>query len=91
MGIFNIFKKKSTEEIFRSKVREAFENSVQNAMKHLNGDMLFDGMMIQVAIGSMRKALLESPELQIFGLSQNWNPEEIIDEEFRRAMSKYLE
>lgn len=91
MRLFNIFKKKSTEEVFRKKVRNAFESSVQDTMKHLNGNMLFDGLMVQAAIGNMRKALLESPELQILGLSQNWSPEEIIDEECRRVMSKYLE
>lgn len=91
MGLFSIFKKKSNEEVFRSKVRNAFEDSVRDTMKHLNGDKMFDGLMIQAAIGTMRKALLESPELQILGLSQNWSPEEIIDDECRRVMSKYLE
>lgn len=91
MRLFNIFKKKSTEEMFREKIRNAFENSVRDTKKHLNGDMLFDGLMVQAAIGNMRKALLEAPEIQILGLSQNWSPEKIIDEECQRVMSKYLE
>lgn len=76
--------------MFRSKVRDVFEESVKNAKKHLSGDMLFDGMIIQAAIGNARKALLAHPLLQPFGLSQNWFPEEIIDEECRKVMNKYL-
>lgn len=52
--------------------------------------MLCDGMIIQASIGSMRKSLLEATELQLIGLLQDWMLEEIIDEEFRRVMSKYL-
>ena len=90
MSIFNLFRKKSTEEVFREKVRDAFEESVRDAKKHLNGNMLFDGMILQASIGTMRQSLLDSPELQILGLSQNWSPEIIIDEECKRVMNKYL-
>ena len=33
MELFNILKKKSTEEVFREKVRNAFENSVQGSKR----------------------------------------------------------
>ena len=88
--MFDLFKKKSTKDLFRLKVRNAFEESVKDVSKHLNGDLLFDGLMVQAAIGNVRKALLEAPEIHILGLYQDWIPEEIIDEECGRAMDKYL-
>lgn len=88
---FKIFKKKSTQDVFRSKVRDVFEESVKNAKKQSSGNMLFDDMIIQAAIGNAREALLAQPELQLLGLSQNWIPEAIIDEECKRVMNKYLQ
>lgn len=91
MGLFSIFKKKSPEEVFRKKVRKAFESSVKDAKSQLMGDPMFDGMIVQAAIGTMRQSLLNVPELQILGLTQSWSPEMIIDEECKRVLAKYLE
>lgn len=55
------------------------------------GDPMFDGMIVQAAIGTMRQSLLNVPELQILGLTQSWSPEMIIDEECNRVLAKYLE
>ena len=90
MGLFNLFKKKSPEEVFRKKVRAAFEESVKDVRSQLTGESFFDGMLVYAAIGNMRKALLDVPELQFLGLTQDWMPEEIIDEECNRVLSKYL-
>lgn len=90
MGLFN-FKKKSAEEKFREKIREAFESSVKEVASQLSGNDFTDGLMVQAAIGSVRKALLDQPELQIVGLMANgWTPEQIIDEECNRVLNKYL-
>lgn len=91
MGFFNIFKKKSPQEVFRKRVRDCFEESVKKIRSQLTGDPLFDGMRVHAAIACMRKALLEVPELQMLALMQDWNPELIIDEECKRVLSKYLE
>lgn len=90
MGLFN-FKKKSPEEKFRRKIREAFESSVKEVVPQLTGNGFTDGLMVQAAIGSVRKALLDQPDLQIIGLmANNWTPEQIIDEECKYVMDKYL-
>lgn len=89
-GLFNLFKKKSPREVFRKKVRDAFEESVKYVRSQLTGESFIDGMLVQASIGNMRKALLDAPELQILGLTQDWIPEEIIDEECSRVLSKYL-
>lgn len=91
MAIFDIFKKRTPDEEFRKKVREAFEESVRDVKGKLNGDPLFDGMMIKASIGCMRKALIDAPELNILGIIQDWDPMQIIDEECKRVLHKYLE
>lgn len=89
--VFNLFKKKKAEDVFRKKVSDAFEESVRIAEKKLTGNPMFDGMIVQTAIGSTRKFLIESPELQVLGMMADWIPEQIIDEECKRVMQKYLE
>lgn len=89
--VFNLFKKKKAEDVFRKKVSDAFEESVRITEKKLTGNPMFDGMMVQAAIGSTRKFLIESPELQVLGMMADWIPEQIIDEECKRVMQKYLE
>lgn len=92
MGLLNFFRKKTPEEVFRKKVRGAFEESVKDAKRHLMGNALIDGMLVQAAIGNTRQALLNAPELQMLGLmSTNWMPEDVIDQECKRVMKKYLE
>ena len=91
MGLFNFFRKKSAEEQFREKVRDAFEASVKNAIPKLTGDNFMDGLLVQAAIGSVRKSLLDQPELQIIGLAaSDWTPEQVVDEECNRVLNKYL-
>lgn len=91
MGIFDIFRKKTPEQKFREKVRDAFEESVRDAKKQLMNNPMFDGLLIEAAIGNTRKALLEVPELQVLGLMANgWIPEEVIDQECNRCLNKYL-
>lgn len=96
MGLFNFRRKqtvknKSAEEQFREKIREAFESSAEKAISNLSGDSFMDGLMVQAAIGSVRKSLLEQPELQVVGLmARDWSPELIIDEECNRVLNKYL-
>ena len=91
MGLFNFFRKKSAEEIFREKVRDAFEASVKKTIPQLSGDNFMDGLLIQAAIGAVRKSLLDQPELQVIGLAaSNWTPEQVIDEECNRVLNKYL-
>lgn len=68
-----------------------FEDAVRNAKRHLMGDSMMDGMIVQAAIGEYRKALLEDPGIQLIGLSANgWMPEMIIEEETKRILDKYL-
>lgn len=90
MGIFDLFRKKSPEEVFRNKVRGVFEETVRN--KKLTGSML-DGMLLQAAIYSARDKLrLEYALLLLGGVSNidDWSPEAIIDQECNRVMNKYL-
>lgn len=90
MGLLDLFKKEKPEDVFRKKVRDAFEESVKDTKNQLMGEPMLDGMLIQAAIGTMRLSLLEAPELQALGLMSNWNSEQIIDEECKRVVRKYL-
>ena len=90
MELFDFSKKKKTEDAFREKIRDAFEESVRDVKKELVGEPMIDGLMVQAAIGVTRQSLLETSELQILGLMSNLNLEEIIDEECKRVMQKYL-
>lgn len=91
MGIFCIFRKRTLEDKFRRKVRKAFRTSVKDVKSQLTGNSLTDGLMVEAAVGNMRRALLSTPELLIIGIMQDsFVPEKIIDEECNRIMRKYL-
>lgn len=89
--MFNFFKKKSPEAVFRTKIRNGFEDTVKNATRQLVGDPLTDGILVQTAIGSFRQFLLSSPSVMYLQLSaKEWSPTDIIEEEFKRTMDKYI-
>lgn len=92
MGLFGLFKTK--EEKFRLHVRNLFDESVQNVINE-HGDMIkdpmFGGMMVQAAIGSVYQTLKNDPKLSLFAKTSDFDPLEIIEEECKRAMGKYLE
>ena len=92
MGLFGFFKSK--EEQFRSHIRDCFEESVKNTIKE-KGDLLkepmFGGLMIQAAIGPMYQTLKNDPKLGILSVKYDFDPYEIIEEECKRTMNKYLE
>ncbi len=92
MGIFGLFKSK--KEKFRSHVRACFDESVQDVVKREGAalkDPFFGGMMVQAAIASMYQTLKNDPKLVLFAGSSDFDPYEIIEEECRRALNKYLE
>lgn len=89
--MFNFFKKKKPEDVFRKRVRDGFDESVKNVKHRLIGDPMMDGMLVQSAIANFAKAMKESPEIMIIGLgAKGWMPEIIIDEELQRALKKYI-
>lgn len=92
MGLFGFFKSK--EERFRIHVRACFDESVKNVIKE-KGDTvkhpLFGGMMIQTAIGSIYQTMKDDPTLYTFSLKTDFDPYQILEEEYKRAMNKYLE
>lgn len=92
MGLFGLFKSK--EEKFRDHVRACFDESVENVVKE-HGDMvkdpMFGGMMVQSAIASVYQTLKNDPKLSLFANISDFNPLEIIEEECKRALDKYLE
>lgn len=48
-------------------------------------------MMIQAAIGSVYRTMINDPKLHLFALKSNFDPIKIVEEECNKALSKYLE
>lgn len=91
MGLFKFRRKLTAEEQFRQKIHEAFETSATKAISELSGDNFMDGLIVQAAIGSVRNSLLNQPELHLVSLiAKDWSPEQIIDEECKKVLNKYL-
>lgn len=89
--MFKLFKK-SPKEQFREKVRKGFDDSVKEVIPRLMNNPLTDGLMVQAAIASFYDSMKKSAELQVIGLmAKDWMPEDVLEEECKRAMSKYLE
>ena len=93
MGLFGLFKSKnfkSKEEEFRYHVRASYDASVQKVVNE-NADMIqvpmFGGMMVQAAIASVYQSLKNDPKLSLI---TSFEPLEIIEEECKRALDKYL-
>lgn len=92
MGLLGLFKSKKAK--FRDHVRACFDESVRNAIKEnkdLIKDPIFGGMMVQAAIGSVYQTLKNDPKLFLFASISDFNPLEVIEEECKRALDRYLE
>ena len=92
MGLFGLFKSK--EKKFRSHVRACFDESVKNVIKEKGDavkDPLFGGMMIQAAISSVYQTMINDPKLHLLAIKSNFDPLQIVEEECKRALDKYLE
>ena len=90
MGLFDFFK--SDEQKLRSKIRSLFDDCVKKE-KRENREMiknpLLGGMMIQAAIESLYTSLKENPAFILAGL-YGGGPNKILEEEYERALKKYL-
>lgn len=90
MGIFDFFKKKKPEDVFRKKIRKAFDQSVKDCRHRCSGDSLMDGLLVQAAIGNLYNELKNSPGIQAIAMISDFVPEITIDEELQRALKHYL-
>ena len=90
--MFNFFKKKTPDEVFRKSVRKGFEKAVKDALPSLKNSPLFDGLMVETAILGFFKSMMNSPEIQLMNFrAKGWSPEKILKEECEYALKKYLE
>jgi hypothetical protein len=96
MGIFSIFKSK--KEQFREHVRACFDESVKKTIKE-NRDVFNDssmggfagGLMVQASITSVYQTLKNEPRLVLLAAKSDFDPYQIIEEECKYALRKYLE
>lgn len=94
MGLFNLFKKTTPKEKLRKSLRKGVEAAVSNALRECNNDQFFAGMMVQVVIASYFERIKSSDEYAAIALmstmSETWNADQVVDEEYQRALNKYL-
>lgn len=90
--MFNFFKKKTPEDVFRESVRKGFDKAVKDVIPTLMNDPMMDGLMVQAAIANFYQSMKNSSEIQVIGLTaKGWIPEKILEEECNHALKKYLE
>ena len=91
MGIFNLFRKKKTpEELLRKKFRDGFNTVVNNALKGKLSNSLLDGLLLQTAIGTFYQAMKSNDTLHIMSGMYNLNSLEILEEELKYALNKWI-
>lgn len=92
MGLFDFSKKKpkTPEEVFRERIKSSFESSARLALSERTGDALFDGMLMESAIGNLYQQLRSDEALLAISVLQDFNMQQILDEEYNRVKYKYL-
>ena len=65
MGLFDLFRKKTPEEVLRKKIRDGFNAAVSNTLKRKLGDPLLDELSLKAAIGSFYQAMKNNHQLHV--------------------------
>lgn len=90
--MFNFFKKKTPDEVFRKSVRKGFKKAVKDVLPSLTNSPLFDGLRVESAIFCFFESMKNSPEILLMNIrAKGWSPEKILKEEYKYALKKYLE
>lgn len=90
MGIFD-FLFETKESKLRKQIRKSFNDSVKNACRKADiKDPLFRDLMIRSAIANLYDALKKESTLYVIASAQGLDFDEILEDECKRAMNKYL-
>ena len=94
MNIFNLFRKQTPQDRFRTSIRKGIDRIVKNTMKEHKDDPLFGGLYLQTIITSYFDHIKNSNDFSALALmstiSGTWNADTILEEEKLRAINKYL-
>lgn len=94
MNIFNLFRKQTPQERFRTSIRKGIDRIVKNVIKEHKDDPLFGGLYLQISITSYFDNIKNSNSYSVLALmstiSGTWDADTILEEERLRAINKYL-
>lgn len=90
MGIFD-FLFETKESKLKKQIRISFNDSVSKVCMEANSkDPLFRDLMIRTAIANLYDAFKKESTLYVIASAQGLDFDEILDDECKRAMNKYL-
>lgn len=90
--MFNFRKKTSVESTLREKIASAFDSSVRNAIKDLgSNDPFIGGLMVKAAIANLYQELKNSDRMEALCSISGLDYQSILEDEFCKALQKYLE
>lgn len=90
--MFNFRKKTSVESTLREKIASAFDTSVRNAIKNLgSNDPFIGGLMVKSAIARLYQELKNSDGMEALCSINGLDYQSILEDEFCKALQKYLE
>lgn len=90
--MFNFRKKTSVESTLREKIASAFDTSVRNAIKDLgSNDPFIGGLMVKAAIANLYQELKNSDRMEALCSISGLDYQSILEDEFCKALQKYLE
>lgn len=92
MGIFDFFKQEDEATKIRKKVRRMFDNVVKDTVQGCDiKEPMILGVLVQSAIAELYKNLKEERNAENICRRLGVNYQQIVEEECKNALSKYLE
>lgn len=92
MGLFDLFRKKQSEEdTIRKKIRKGFEDSVKKVKPKLMNDPMMDGLLVQGAMSNFYLSLKSNSNFETLCILKGLDFQKILTDEFQCATQKYLE
>lgn len=89
MGLLDLFRSKEAK--FRHQIRSGYNECVKNALKKRGlDDPMFQGLLVQSAIGSYYQTIKKDSILWLIAEQNGIDSDRIIEEERDRAIRKYL-
>lgn len=90
MGLFDLFRKKTPEEVLRKKIRDGFNATVSNTLKRKLGDPLLDELSLKAAIGSFYQAMKNNHQLHVVYSMFGVDSPKILEEELKYVLNKWI-
>lgn len=90
MELMNLFRKQSRETALREKIRQGFDESVMEVIREGAAESPMGGLIVKTAIANFYQRI-KSSELNSICQETGVNFQNILDEEYQKALHKYLE